>query len=84
MLRIRYLLNTKIDRPHPCQNSLTLYFIKYFNSIIVLVNKYITDVLTFVINVLNINFTERGGSVVTNETRIREVPGSNSGVDQPN
>ena len=27
--------------------------------------------------------TERGGSVVTHETRIREVPGSNPGSDQP-
>ena len=27
--------------------------------------------------------TERGGSVVTHETRILEVPGSNPGVDQP-
>ena len=27
-------------------------------------------------------FTERGGSVVTHETRIREVPGSNSGADE--
>ena len=27
--------------------------------------------------------TERSGSVVTHETRIREVPGSNSGADQP-
>ena len=29
------------------------------------------------------NFTEWGGSVVTHETRIREVPGSNPGADQP-
>ena len=28
-------------------------------------------------------FTERGGSVVTHETRIREVPGSNPVADQP-
>ena len=28
-------------------------------------------------------YTERGGSVVTHETRIREVPGSNTGADQP-
>ena len=27
--------------------------------------------------------TERGGSVVTHETRIRKVPGSNPGADQP-
>ena len=27
--------------------------------------------------------TERGGSVVTHETRIREVPGWNPGADQP-
>ena len=27
--------------------------------------------------------TERGGFVVTHETRIREVPGSNPGADQP-
>ena len=27
--------------------------------------------------------TERGGSVVTHETRIREVPGSNPGADEP-
>ena len=27
--------------------------------------------------------TERGGSVVTHETRILEVPGSNPGADQP-
>ena len=27
--------------------------------------------------------TERGGSVVTHETRIREVPGSNLAADQP-
>ena len=27
--------------------------------------------------------TERGGSVVTHETRIREVPGSNAGANQP-
>ena len=27
--------------------------------------------------------TERGGSVVTHETRIREVPGSNPVADQP-
>ena len=27
--------------------------------------------------------TERGGSVVTHETLIREVPGSNPGADQP-
>ena len=27
--------------------------------------------------------TERGGSVVTHETRIREFPGSNPGADQP-
>ena len=27
--------------------------------------------------------TDRGGSVVTHETRIREVPGSNPGDDQP-
>ena len=27
--------------------------------------------------------TERGGSVVTHETLIREVPGSNPGTDQP-
>ena len=32
------------------------------------------------IKILN---TERGGSVVTHETRIREVPGSNPGADQP-
>ena len=31
----------------------------------------------------NIKLTERGGSVVTHETRIREVPGSNPGADQP-
>ena len=30
-----------------------------------------------------INATERGGSVVTHEIRIREVPGSNPGADQP-
>ena len=30
-----------------------------------------------------IEVTERGGSVVTHETRIREVPGSNPGADQP-
>ena len=30
------------------------------------------------------HITERGGSVVTHETRIREVPGSNPGADQPN
>ena len=29
------------------------------------------------------NTTERGGSVVTHEARIREVPGSNPGADQP-
>ena len=29
------------------------------------------------------NITERAGSVVTHETRIQEVPGSNPGVDQP-
>ena len=29
-----------------------------------------------------IYLTERGGSVVTHETRIREVPGSNPGADQ--
>ena len=28
-------------------------------------------------------YTERGGSVVTHETPIREVPGSNAGADQP-
>ena len=28
-------------------------------------------------------FTERSGSLVTHETRIREVPGSNPGADQP-
>ena len=27
--------------------------------------------------------TEQGGSVVMHETRIREVPGSNPGADQP-
>ena len=27
--------------------------------------------------------TERGGYVATHETRIREVPGSNHGADQP-
>ena len=27
--------------------------------------------------------TERGGSVVTHETRIQEVPGSKPGADQP-
>ena len=27
--------------------------------------------------------TERGGSVVTHETRIREIPGSNPGADRP-
>ena len=27
--------------------------------------------------------TERCGSVITHETRIREVPGSNPGADQP-
>ena len=33
---------------------------------------------------LNNNYrTERGGPVVTHETRIREVPGSNPGADQP-
>ena len=31
----------------------------------------------------NIEVTERGGSVVTHETRIQEVPGSNPGADQP-
>ena len=30
-----------------------------------------------------IEITERDGSVVTHETRIREVPGSNPGADQP-
>ena len=30
-----------------------------------------------------LNITERGGSVVTHETRIREVPDSNRGADQP-
>ena len=29
------------------------------------------------INYIKYSVTERGGSVVTNETRIREVPGSN-------
>ena len=29
------------------------------------------------------SLTEQGGSVVTHETRIREVPGSNPGADQP-
>ena len=28
-------------------------------------------------------YTERGGTVVTHETRIREVPGSSPGADQP-
>ena len=28
-------------------------------------------------------FPERGGSVVMHETRIREIPGSNPGADQP-
>ena len=28
-------------------------------------------------------YTERGGSVVTHETRIREVPGSNPVASQP-
>ena len=32
---------------------------------------------------LEYNRTERGGSVVTHETRILEVPGSNPGADQP-
>ena len=27
--------------------------------------------------------TERGGSMVMHETRIREIPGSNPGADQP-
>ena len=31
----------------------------------------------------NVFMTERGGSVVKHETRIREVPGSNPGADQP-
>ena len=31
----------------------------------------------------NQKLTERGGSVVRHETRIREVPGSNPGADQP-
>ena len=30
-----------------------------------------------------ITTTERSGSVVTHETRIRKVPGSNPGADQP-
>ena len=29
------------------------------------------------------NTTERGGSVITHETRIREVPGSNPVAGQP-
>ena len=32
---------------------------------------------------LHKDITERGGSVVTHETRIRVVPGSNPGTDQP-
>ena len=35
------------------------------------------------VNVKNTGSPERGGSVVTHETRIREVPGSNPGADQP-
>ena len=31
----------------------------------------------------NGHFTERGGSVVTHEIRIREVPGSNPVAGQP-
>ena len=31
----------------------------------------------------NNKLTERGGSVVTHETRIREVPGSNTVAGQP-
>ena len=32
---------------------------------------------------IQLHSTERGGSMVTHETRIREVPGSNPGADQP-
>ena len=45
------------------------------------VHKKIENLIHTCIN--NYIITERGGSVVTHETRIREVPGSNPGVDQP-
>ena len=43
----------------------------------------ILKLITFFSKKQEKNITERGGSVVTHETRIREVPGSNPGADQP-
>ena len=36
-----------------------------------------------IIEIITSQITERGGSVVTHETRIREVPGSNPMASQP-
>ena len=43
----------------------------------------ISTVLELETNYYKNKMTERGGSVVAHETRIREVPGSNPGADQP-
>ncbi len=48
-----------------------------------IVMKFITETLLIYQNPKLKLPTKRGGSVVTIETRIREVPGSNPGADQP-
>ena len=47
------------------------------------INKYVFKFIIFNFFLNNWYMTERGGSVVTHETRIREVSGSHSGADQP-
>ena len=45
----------------------------------------ICDKIRFKVNIVQerLNVTARGGSVITHETHIREVPGPNSGAEQP-
>ena len=56
-------------------------FLKYRKLHRIFLENYKTSILTIFVplTIIEIFCTERGGSVVTHETRVREVPGSNPG-----
>ena len=62
---------------------LFLKFDSGFNSVRLFFLKSLKNVNCYEGLWCNMCVTERGGSVVTHETRIREVPGSNPGADRP-
>ena len=57
--------------------------VKHPNFVIASLNNIVAAFSLIILTGQQSKLTERGGSVVTHETRIREVPGSNPVADQP-